>query len=88
MLHAWTMQSQSFEINTASHLGHHPASLPACPRTINPRLGLMTSLRSLPLDGNPTKIVRRELLAGPISALLEHLRTKLSEEELEVDNHR
>jgi hypothetical protein len=48
----------------------------------------MTSLRSLPLDGNPTKIVRRELLAGPISALLEHLCTKLSEEELEVDNHR
>jgi hypothetical protein len=57
-------------------------------RTINPQLGLMTSLRSLRLEGNPTKIVRRELLSGPLSALLEHLRTKLREEELAVQAHR
>jgi hypothetical protein len=74
-------------MHARQHVDPHPGSPPGC-RTINPRLGLMTSLRSLPLDGNPTKIVRRELLSGPISALQEHLRTKLSEEVLEVDNHR
>ena len=46
-------------------------------RTLPPQLGLMMSLRSLPLDGNALKQIRRELVAGPISALLQFLQTRL-----------
>ncbi|GBG00125.1 hypothetical protein Rsub_12736 [Raphidocelis subcapitata] len=46
-------------------------------RSLPPELGLMTTLRSVPLDGNPLKLVRREVWAGPVSALLEHLRSRL-----------
>lgn len=35
-----------------------------CLRRLPPALGHMTSLRSLPLDGNPLKLMRRELWAG------------------------
>ena len=37
----------------------------------------MVSLRSLPLDGKALKQIRRELLAGPISTLLQFLQTRL-----------
>jgi hypothetical protein len=33
-------------------------------RSLPPALGAMTSLRSLPLDGNPLKLMRRELWGG------------------------
>lgn len=33
-------------------------------RSLPPELGLMTTLRSVPLDGNPLKLVRREIWAG------------------------
>ncbi len=33
-------------------------------RTLPPQLGLMNSLRSMPLDGNPLKLIRREVVAG------------------------
>jgi hypothetical protein len=33
-------------------------------RSLPPELGLMTTLRSIPLDGNPLKLVRRDLWAG------------------------
>ena len=46
-------------------------------RTLPHQLGLMVSLRSLPLDGNALKQIRRELVAGPISALLQFLQTRL-----------
>ncbi|GAX78678.1 hypothetical protein CEUSTIGMA_g6116.t1 [Chlamydomonas eustigma] len=49
-------------------------------RTLPPQLGLMTTLRSLPLDGNPLKLIRRELVAGPISNLLKFLVSRLPEE--------
>ncbi|GLC33883.1 hypothetical protein PLESTB_000814300 [Pleodorina starrii] len=45
-------------------------------RSLPPELGSMTSLRSLPLDGNPLKSIRREVVAGPISALLKHLASR------------
>ncbi|GIM15864.1 hypothetical protein Vretimale_18551, partial [Volvox reticuliferus] len=45
-------------------------------RSLPPELGSMTSLRSLPLDGNPIKSIRREVVAGPISALLKHLASR------------
>ena len=37
----------------------------------------MVSLRSLPLDGKALKQIRRELVAGPISTLLQFLQTRL-----------
>lgn len=33
-------------------------------RNLPPQLGLMTSLRSMPLDGNPLRLIRRELVNG------------------------
>eukprot|EP00878_Enallax_costatus_P026031 GHUV01027903.1.p1 GENE.GHUV01027903.1~~GHUV01027903.1.p1 ORF type:complete len:599 (+),score=189.93 GHUV01027903.1:562-2358(+) len=44
-----------------------------------PALGHMTSLRSLPLDGNPLKLIRREIWSGPVSTLLQHLRDQVSD---------
>mgnify|MGYP001806624363 CR=1 FL=1 len=41
----------------------------------------MSSLRSLPLDGNPLKSIRREVVAGPISQLLKHLASRQAGEE-------
>uniref|UniRef100_A0A383W029 Leucine-rich repeat-containing N-terminal plant-type domain-containing protein n=1 Tax=Tetradesmus obliquus TaxID=3088 RepID=A0A383W029_TETOB len=49
-------------------------------RRLPPALGTMTSLRSMPLDGNALKLMRRELWSGPISALLQHLRDQLPEQ--------
>jgi len=42
------------------------ASQPHCHslRSLPPELGLMTTLRNVPLDGNPLKLIRRELWAG------------------------
>ncbi|GMH38386.1 hypothetical protein BSKO_06270 [Bryopsis sp. KO-2023] len=45
-----------------------------------PELGLMTTLRKLPLEGNPLRTIRRELVTGPVSRLLEALRFKLPAE--------
>eukprot|EP00873_Tetraselmis_striata_P013371 jgi/Tetstr1/433635/TSEL_000006.t1 len=45
-----------------------------------PQLGLMTSLRKLPLDGNPLKSIRRELLHGPTPRLLDWLRDKIPDD--------
>jgi hypothetical protein len=39
----------------------------------------MTSLRSMPLEGNPLKQIRRELVAGPMSALMKHLESRIPE---------
>uniref|UniRef100_A0A7S1SKA5 Disease resistance R13L4/SHOC-2-like LRR domain-containing protein n=1 Tax=Tetraselmis chuii TaxID=63592 RepID=A0A7S1SKA5_9CHLO len=50
--------------------------LPSLP----PQLGLMTSLRKLPLDGNPLKSIRREVLAGPTPRLLSWLRDKIPDD--------
>ncbi len=49
-------------------------------RTLPPQLGLMSSLRSMPLDGNPLKLIRRELVAGSISNLLKFLVSRLPED--------
>jgi hypothetical protein len=37
-------------------------------RRLPPELGLMTSLRSMPLDGNPLRLMRRELWSGDCHA--------------------
>ena len=44
-------------------------------------VGLITTLRRLPLDGNPLRTIRRDLTMGPIGRLLESLRKKLPVEE-------
>jgi hypothetical protein len=41
-----------------------------CLRRLPPALGHMTSLRSIPLDGNPLKLMRRDLWAGAAPARL------------------
>ena len=46
-------------------------------RALPPELGLVTTLRSVPLDGNPLRLLRREVWAGPVSGLLEFLRSRL-----------
>jgi hypothetical protein len=33
-------------------------------RSLPPQLGSMTTLRSVPLDGNPLKLIRREVWSG------------------------
>lgn len=45
-----------------------------------PRLGTMTTLRRLVLDGNPLRALPHSVLAGPTTKLLESLRKKLPEE--------
>ena len=46
-----------------------------------PKLGTMTTLRRLVLDGNPLRSLPHSVLAGPISKLLESLRKKLPEDD-------
>lgn len=45
------------ELNILDLSSNELSSLP-------PEMGLMTSLRKLPLDGNPLRTIRRELIAG------------------------
>lgn len=51
-------------------------------------VGLMTTLRRLALDGNPMRTIRRELIMGPVSRLLDSLRKKLpiEQDEQEIGN--
>jgi hypothetical protein len=49
--------------------------------TLPPRLGTMTTLRRLVLDGNPLRALPHSVLAGPTTKLLESLRKKMPEEE-------
>jgi len=45
--------------------------------SLPPELGLMTTLRKLPLAGNPLRAMRHEILTGPTHQLLQWLRDKL-----------
>eukprot|EP00761_Pharyngomonas_kirbyi_P007788 gb/GECH01007799.1/.p1 GENE.gb/GECH01007799.1/~~gb/GECH01007799.1/.p1 ORF type:complete len:614 (+),score=171.24 gb/GECH01007799.1/:1-1842(+) len=44
---------------------------------VPPELGLITSLRSLTLEGNPIRLIRRTVLQKPTSQLLEYLRSRI-----------
>lgn len=48
-------------------------------------IGLVTTLRRIALEGNPLRTVRRELITGPVSRLLDSLRKKLPVEETKND---
>ena len=50
-------------------------------RGLPPRLGLMTSLRAITLEGNGIRTIRRELIEGPMSALLAFLITRLPDDQ-------
>lgn len=50
-------------------------------RGLPPRLGLMTSLRTITLEGNGMRTIRRELIEGPISHLLAFLVTRLPDDQ-------
>uniref|UniRef100_A0A061SEL3 Leucine-rich repeat family protein isoform 2 n=2 Tax=Tetraselmis sp. GSL018 TaxID=582737 RepID=A0A061SEL3_9CHLO len=45
--------------------------------TVPPELGNMTTLRKLLLDGNPLKLMRRDIVSAPTPRLLEWLRNKI-----------
>ncbi|KAG1675953.1 hypothetical protein FOA52_014197 [Chlamydomonas sp. UWO 241] len=49
-------------------------------RTLPPQLARITTLRSMPLEGNPLKQIRREVVAGPISGLMKFLESRMPEE--------
>lgn len=55
-------------------------------RNLPAELGFMTSLRTMPLDGNPLKSIRREVVAGPISSLLRHLQSRVVDESTSGSN--
>jgi Leucine-rich repeat (LRR) protein len=50
-------------------------------KNLPPRLGLMTSLRTITLEGNGMRTIRRELIEGPISHLLAYLVTRLPDDQ-------
>ncbi|CAG9462784.1 unnamed protein product [Pedinophyceae sp. YPF-701] len=53
--------------------------------SLPPELGRMTSLRRMPLDGNPIRSIRYELVSGPVSGLLKHLRDRMPQPPSRLD---